>query len=436
MKFYDRKGELDILDKVQELSKNNAQFTLLIGRRRVGKTALLMKAYRKTPSLYLFVSRKAENLLCAEFQEAAKKDLKLEILGNATDFKDLFAALLSHAQDRPFTLIIDEFQDFKHVNAAIISEIQDIWDKQKGKSRINLIVCGSIYSMMKSLFEDDKEPLFGRLTAKIDLKPFKPSIVKEILADHNKDYTAEDLLCCYAITGGIPKYLELLMDYGATHRGAMLDYVSSAGSPFLSDGKDILISEFGRDYGTYFSILQLIASGNTKQTQIDAIIGKNTGSYLHNLQKNYSLISAHRPLFDKPQTRNINWRVDDHYLRFWFSFIYANQSLVEAERFDLLREIIDIRYQQYSGIVLEEYFRAKIAEEDRFTKIGASWDRKGAHEIDIVAVSDIDKTALVADVKLNPQRLDMKALQGKAATLSQHLSKYQVSYKGLSLQDM
>ena len=67
--------------------------------------------------------------------------------------------------------------------------MQNIWDSNKGESKINLIVCGSVYSMMKKIFEDDKEPLFGRATGRINLTPFSPSVCKKILSDYNKNYT-------------------------------------------------------------------------------------------------------------------------------------------------------------------------------------------------------------------------------------------------------
>src|SRR5690606_14173937 len=100
------------------------------------------------------------------------------------------------------------------------------------------------------------------------------------------------------------------------------------------------------EYGTYFSILQLIASGKTAQSEIDSIIEKNTGAYLNNLEKDYSLIVRNKPIFSKPNSRKTRWNLKDNYLQFWFRFIYSNQSLIESGRFDLLREIIELGYTQ------------------------------------------------------------------------------------------
>ncbi len=186
--------------------------------------------------------------------------------------------------------------------------------------------------MMMKIFENRKEPLFGRLTSKITLQPFAVRVIKEILNDYNPKYTGEDFLCLYMLSGGVPKYIDLLMEAGAVTKNSMLDVAIRPDSPFLGEGRDLLISEFGKEYGTYFSILQLIASGKTKQSEIDSIINKNTGAYLVNLEKEYSLISRVKPMFAQPRSRKTRWTLNDNYLRFWFRFIFPNQSLVEMER--------------------------------------------------------------------------------------------------------
>ena len=81
--------------------------------------------------------------------------------------------------------------------------------------------------------------------------------------------------------------------------------------PFLSEGREMIMSEFGKVYANYLSILQLIAGGMTTQNQIDTIIGKNTGTYLKNLDEDYSYVSKLHPLFSKPGGRNVKWCIED-----------------------------------------------------------------------------------------------------------------------------
>jgi hypothetical protein len=341
-----------------------------------------------------------------------------------------------YSQQVAFTLVIDEFQDLIRVEKSIFSEIQDMWDKYKDRSKLNLIVCGSIYSLMVRIFEDEKEPLFRRATSKIHIKPFSIEVMKKVLYDYYPNYSNEDLLCLYAITGGIPQYIGLLMDNGSYTKEKMLSYFCSYGSPFLSDGREILVSEFGRDYNVYFSILQLISSGKTSQIEIDSIIEKNTGNYLLNLNKDYSLIEQNKPIFSKPDSRNTRWKIKDKYIRFWFRFVFTNQTLVESGRYDLLRELIEREYIQYSGYILEDYFRTKYREEGRFTKVGNSWDKRGVNEIDMVAMNELDKVAIVAEIKRNAKKISETVLIEKAASLKKNFQGYEIQYRGLSLKDM
>jgi hypothetical protein len=268
------------------------------------------------------------------------------------------------------------------------------------------------------------------------LRPFSISTLKEILNDYNSNFSPEDILCLYLITGGVAKYVALLMESGATTKDKMIEYVTRPDSPFLSEGRDLLISEFGKEYGTYFSILQLIASGKTAQNEIDSIIEKNTGTYLVNLEVEYSLIKRNKPIFSKPESRNIRWSLNDNFLLFWFRFIYPNQSMLELGKNDRLKEYIQLNYEQFSGLILERYFRDKISEEENITQIGNAWDRKGGNEIDIVAIDSVNKTAIIAEVKRNKNKINLRKLNEKASKFENDLSKYKIEYRGLSLEDV
>jgi AAA+ ATPase superfamily predicted ATPase len=427
---------LEVLSQIEQQSSETACFTIMIGRRRIGKTALLLRSSEGQKRLYLFVSRNSEAVLCRQFQQQISEALGLQIYGTINRFADLFEQLLIFAQNEHYTLIIDEFQDFDNINRAIFSEIQNLWDKYKDKIKLNFIVCGSIYSLMMKIFENNKEPLFGRLTSKIILKPFTISAIKNILQDYNPKYSAEDLLFLYTLTGGVSHYIALLMNAKATTFKKMLDFVTRSDSPFLNEGKDLLVSEFGRDYSTYFSILQLIAAGKTTQSELDSIIGKNTGAYLANLENQYSLIIKNKPMFSKPESRNTHWTIDDNFLRFWFRFIYPNQALIEMGKLDLLKLYITNNYEQYSGLLLEKYFRQKFAEEETITAIGNFWDNNGENEIDLIALNDFNKTAIIAEVKRNPKRISLQTLSMKIAAIQKQLARYKISLKALSLNDI
>ena len=438
MRFYDRDKELNILNTNWNQTTERGRLTVVIGRRRIGKTTMLRKSAEvgNQPLLYLYVSKDNERVLTGKFQEAAEQALGLQIFGRLETFAQFFEQLMRYGQQNHFTLIFDEFQNFIKVNPAIPSHIQDIWDKNHEKVKVNMVACGSIYSMMHKIFDNEDEPLYGRLDCRINMQPFRISVLKEVLHDHNPKYTSEDLLCLYMLTGGVAKYVAWLMDAKAVTKAKMLRWVTQAGSPYLSEGTELIMSEFGKDYTNYLSILQLIASGLTTQSEIDGVIGKNTGAYLDNLEVEYSYIHHRQPMFSKPGGRNSRWQLDDCFLRFWFRFILRNQALVEMERNDLLLEIVERGYEQYSGLVLEQYFRQKWMEEERVTLVGNYWDRKGVNEIDMIAINEIDKKAVVAEVKRQRKKLNSLELAGKVSTISKKLAKYEVRQIGLTMEDM
>ena len=165
MKFYNRIKELDVLQKAKDRSLNEAQMTVLMGRRRIGKTELALRSSQET-LLYFFVARKAEALLCRDFAQEIEAKIGIPV-GGYSSFAELFRFLLVYAEEHPLTLVIDEFQDFQRINPSIFSEMQREWDLHKATSRINLIISGSVFSLMRQIFEDSKEPLFGRANQKI-----------------------------------------------------------------------------------------------------------------------------------------------------------------------------------------------------------------------------------------------------------------------------
>lgn len=438
MKFYNREKELAFLKSIKERTKTEAQMTVVVGRRRIGKTSLLKKAVEnEDTALYLFVTRKNEVLICEEFKEEIERKLQVKLFGSFTQFKDLFQYLMDLSETRIFSLIIDEFQEFNNVNPSVYSEMQNIWDSYKERSRINLIVCGSVYSLMKNIFENSKEPLFARATERIHLKPFSVDTLKEILADNYPEYTPEDLLAFYVLTGGVAKYVELLISKKAFTLSKMLDEVFRENSLLIDEGRNVLIEEFGKDYATYFSILSLIASSKTSRSEIESILEVSIGGYLERMENDFNLIRKVRPMFAKPGGRNIKYEIVDNFLNFWFRFIYKYQSAVEIGNFGYLRSIVERDYPTYSGKILERFFTEKLVNLQRYSAIGIWWEKGNQNELDIVAVDDFTKVVLFAEVKRKKENISISVLQEKAKKLLQsQLKDYTAEYMGFSMEDM
>lgn len=439
MEFFNREKEVKKLLNTQKHSLKNAQMTVVTGRRRIGKTQLLLKATEGQPTLYFFVARKAESFLCQDFAQEIKDKLGIPILGEVNSFGELFKFLMELSKTHSFNLIIDEFQEFYTIAPSVYSDIQHYWDVNKDHSKMNLLLSGSVHSLMHKIFQNSKEPLFGRATALLKVKPFETSVLKEILADHNPDYTSEDLLALYAFTGGVAKYVQLLMDSGSYTLEAMLNTIIKEDSTFIPEGKNMLIEEFGKEYANYFTILSSIARGENTRAKIEAIVNREIGGYLTKLEHDYGLISKATPIFAKVETKNVRYTLDDNFLTFWFRFIYKYSYMVEVGGYEQLKEIIMRDYPTFSGKILERYFRARYVEQMRFTRIGSYWDRKGENEIDMVAVNELSKTACIVEVKRNAANINLDKLREKGIHFMKatgELSNYKVRYKTLSMNNM
>ncbi len=450
-KFYDREREMNQLhDMQQQAFSDCSRFVVLTGRRRVGKTSLVYRLMEETkeqaPGLYFFVGRKAEATLVRTFCEEVRTKLDEYLPEGIVSFRSLMQLLLEIGKRKKFTLFIDEFQEFDNVNSDVFSDIQELWDRYKKQTNVCLIVSGSIFRMMEKIFKDEGQPLFGRDDCTIRLQPFTTATMREILGDYKKDYTNEDLLALWTITGGVARYIEQLMNNRCTNMRKMIHYVCSGGdSFFINEGRSVLIQEFGKQYGTYFSILDQIAHGDVTQSEIEASLGvKVLGGQLKILEEKYGIIQKKRPVGARSGSQTVRYEIQDNFFRFWFRYIHRYTSLIEIGNLPALEQIMRNDYSTFSGISLERWFRQKFMESHRYKTIGGWWQSGGVNakgnkdefEIDIVTQT-LDGEVEAYEVKRNHQRYNPARLQEKVAMMQRHLFRGQeVKIGGLSLEEM
>ena len=441
MKFYDREKELFALEKVRQTAfSNHSQMTVLTGRRRIGKTSLIFKSCEGTPTIYLFVSRSNEADLCTRFASEVRRSLDVYV-PDFTSFSEMFRFLMDLGKRMKFNLLIDEFQEFYYINQEIYSLMQDIWDRYRKETHVNMIVSGSVYTLMNRIFMDAKEPLYGRADCIMKLFPFTTPVLKEVLADHKPDYTKEDLLALYTFTGGVPRYIEQFMDNGCTDMESMVDFMLQPGSSFIAEGQALLIQEFGKKYGNYFSILSAIANGRNTLSEMESVMGGiSLGGQLKRLEEDYNLVKKKRPILSKESSQSVRYEVSDMFLRFWFRYFIKYQSYIEIQNYRYLADIIKKDYPTFSGIALEMYFRQQMMESEDFAEIGSWWqgkDNKEQNEIDIVGLYAESRRALVAEVKRQSRNFKPELFSQKVEALRRKvLFKYEIESRLFSMEDM
>ena len=211
-------------------------------------------------------------------------------------------------------------------------------------------------------------------------------------------------------------------------------------SYFLPEGKNMLVDEFGKDYGIYFSILTLIAQGRNTRSELEQTLNiKELSGYLKNLSEEYGLISKMQPIYEKSTNKNVHYTIDDQFLKFWFRFVYKYTHIIEAGGNEKLKTIAERDFTTVSGKSLEHYFNEVLKETGTYTRLGYWHDRKGENEIDIIAEDEVDNKIEFIEVKRQAKNFDEEILRGKVESFMNTVGSfndYEIIYRGLSIEDM
>ncbi|HDH07078.1 MAG TPA: ATP-binding protein, partial [Thermoproteales archaeon] len=263
IKFYDREKELKLLRSVKK-----PFLAIVYGRRRVGKTRLLLEYVKNEDFLYFFVNPEKNNkILLEEFVEQMRNKIKLPTYVRPANWREFLDLLFSYDG----IVIFDEFQWFNKLNPSFIFDLQKFWDTREQKPTI--IISGSIIGMIKKVFEEQGSPLHGRADIKIELKPLEMKVVFEILDDLGIK-SIEEKVKFYLIFGGIPYYYSLAWKYSVKSlKEALRRLVFEEHAPLRNEVEIILREAFGKEYHTYASILSAISEGATKLVEIANKIG-------------------------------------------------------------------------------------------------------------------------------------------------------------------
>ena len=208
MKFYNRNTELEDIKWL--LLSNNPEFIYIYGRRRIWKTTLVLKSIEQEKKLYFFVWEKTERELLNVFTDIIKSNLNIPYI-NFLNLRDLLNFIFEYSKQNKIIVILDEFQNFFSINKSIFSDFQYFWDITKNDSKIKLFCLWSHFTLMKDIFENNKNPLFWRKTASFYLKNFDITTQVEILSDKNQ-LSSKNLLYFFSVFYWIPKYIEVFFN--------------------------------------------------------------------------------------------------------------------------------------------------------------------------------------------------------------------------------
>lgn len=417
-KFINRHKELDFLEK--EYQRAGASLVILYGRRRVGKTALANKFLEDKPAVYFLATEENETQNRTAFKNIIAEQTGNELLmGAHIDSWDIIFKEWLEADKVSFgkkkLLVIDEFQYLGKANRAFPSIFQKIWDTILKDRDVMVILCGSLISMMESQTLAYSSPLYGRRTGQIKLKqiPF--------LHYHKffPDKSPKELIEYYAITGGVPKYIELFYDSEDIYTAIENNVLSK--SSFLYDEPNFLLQREVNEVGSYFSIIKTIAAGNHKLSKIaTALELKQTGltKYLKTLI-NLDILEREVPVTeDNPETSKRGfYKIKDNFMLFWFKFVFPNLSYIEAGHTDLAMKKIRANFVDahvayvYEDVCIEKMWELNVNDtwDFHFDKVGRWWNSNT--EIDIVALNKEGSNAIFGECKYWADKVGIDVLR-------------------------
>ena len=435
-KFVNRVNELDALEK--QYQSKDSSLVIVYGRRRVGKTALINEFLKRhDDTMYFLATEESEAQNLNYFKMLVAEFTNNELLKSANvDWLTVFRILSEHKSDSKKIIVIDEFQYIGQSNSSFPSIMQKIWDTILAKSNVMLILCGSLVSLMKSQTLDYSSPLYGRRTAQIRLKQIQFKHYSEFYEGKSD----EELLPYYAITGGVPKYIETFQSYDDVYTAIQENVLNP--QSFLYEEPNFLLQKEVSEIGSYFSVIKAIAMGNHKLSDIASALGlKQTGltKYLKVLM-DLDLIEREVPITEKVPEKSKRglYRITDNYIAFWFKFVYPYRAYLEKGEIDyVLSQIKKGFIQNYASFIYEDVCRERMwtlsAENAwgfKFDRVGRYWGAK-AGETDIVAIDTIGQNLVIGECKYttSPKGLSvLHDLQEKAKYISALTGIQNVSY--------
>lgn len=401
--FIDRQSELEFLEN--EYARKEASLVILYGRRRVGKTALMTKFMEGKRAFYFLATEESEQQNRNTFKEgvAAFTGNSLLQAADINQWGPIFEILADSSEGERQVILLDEFQYLGKSNPAYPSIFQKIWDTVLKEKNVMVILCGSLITMMESQTLSYSSPLYGRRTGQIKLKQIPFRYYHNFFPGKSR----QELIEYYAITGGVPKYIELFRDGTDVYEAIEKNVIQT--SSFLYDEPNFLLQREVNEVGSYYSIIKTIAAGNQKLGKIaSALELKQTGltRYLKTLV-DLDILEREVPITEENPERSKRglYRIKDNFIWFWFKFIYPNLSMIESGHGSLVmkkirQNLIDNHVSfVYEAVCLETLWQMN---EDGvwdfvFEKAGRWWD--GKNKIDLIALDPAGKNVIFGECK-------------------------------------
>lgn len=412
MKFIGRQTELA---KLNAEYTHDSSFVVIYGRRRVGKTTLIKEFLKKKTAFYFLATEELENQSMKRLAGVVARTTNNSLLQKATftDWLDLFQVIADYKPEEKKVLVIDEFPYLVKTNPAFPSILQNAWDEILKESNVMLILSGSLIGMMQKHALSYDSPLYGRRTAQMRLAPLP---FTDIYAVQKMSF--EKAVEQYAVTGGVPKYLEFFEDGRELEEQLKENVLSKNG--FLYEEPNFLLKSESVTAVNYFSIIKAIADGNHKLGKIAGVLGQETSAltpYLATLA-DLGFIEKRTPVTEKnpEKSRKGLYFIADNFTRFWFRYVYPYKGELELDNMQIVMDEMGKDFiTGFVAFVYEDICKnifVNLCKNGLISfvpsRIGSYWlnDYDGDTEIDVMAVDSQNKLVFVGECKYHGKPVD------------------------------
>jgi uncharacterized protein len=379
------------LGRLREAIAHPPQLVVLRGRRRVGKSFLLVNALRGVRGVFFQADEQTERAHLDLFAQEVARLLEPRVPLHFDSWDEALETLAELSREKPVTAILDEFQWMKAAQPALDSIVQRHWDSwQREGTRVTLILSGSALRLMEQLLEPGA-PLYGRA----DYRPLLPPLdFRDASLFAPKRLGAEQKLRRFAVLGGTPQY-QVWAGPGEL-REVIATRILSKGESLYEEPLHLLREEQEiRDPATYFAVVREIAAGRTRVNELSNATQIPTPNLTKMLSRLEALgyLEARAPIGPKgPEARRTSYRLADPFFRFWFRFVFPNRSLLERGRVKEVLRVVERDLDTFMGAAFEDCCRewaGRYAAGSLPTsqQLGCWWSRDGQTEVDVVGIS-------------------------------------------------
>ena len=416
--FINRGQELALLDDL--IQQPGAQLIMLYGRRRIGKTTLLVHWAQQTglPLFYWVAKRDPRDLLLANlartiyaWQHSGDSDVPLQ----PRDWEQVFKMLAQAIGDRRVIVILDELPYALQQDSGLGSHLQAAWDHLFKDSQVIMILSGSHTGMLTDLIQY-QSPLYGRLTAQFPLYALRFADIHPFLPH----YDSFQRLAVYAMLGGVPAYLERWRDNRSLKFNVEQLFLQRTG--WFRNEPSVLVSDLTqRETVSYEAILKAIAAGHHEREEIASFAAVKSTALSHYLPRLLALqfverrIPATVPLPDLKTSRKTRYYLRDPFLRFYYRFLDPNLHLLDGGLSHRLWQMIEDNFRAFVAFTFEELCLDWLVAQAQQEKLPFAADNVGAHwsktgQVDAVAINWREQQLLLGECKWGDAPVSRSAL--------------------------